>query len=564
MKKSFLLSGLVAALILVLPAAASAVVPAFSLSEPTNNQKISNNLSLGGYTSNVDVVYNCTIPNLPPYSTYVANCGYTARHLSIGFSVSSQLAEGSHTVTVQAIAQDGSGQSSTINRTVIVDRTAPVVSIGSGPAHGSSVSGDDFSWSFSANEAVTYECQFDDGGWNSCTSPFSVTDIADGSHTFSVRGYDGLHTGSATRTFTVNNAPPQAEFISIDGVAWEGTAIDTAGGFDVEIGKSREDSLLECRIDGGEWNECGGYWPIGGLTDGTHTLEARAYLPGPADVQDPPASATVNVDATAPVADFSAVQLHQAGTTAQFPWSANESISYSECQIDDGPWSEPCPTEFFDLAPGEHVVELWLVDEVGNAAPSDFVFYTYTSAPDTIVTPAQAAATAVDKAVFYLSSEKFSTFECRVDGGAWKSCNSPTAVLAGEYAAGSHVFETRATNPVGLTDPTPASTAFTLTAPPSIAAPKVSKLTAKGKAVSLTATGAGTFGLRVDSCTKKKKKRKLVCKKFASVTANATGAGKVAFKLKKKLKKGAKYRLTVTATSPTGDTKKTVRTIKAK
>ena len=463
-----------------------------------------------------------------------------------------------------AIAQDGSGQSTTVNRTVIVDKTAPTIWINSGPENGSTVSGDDFSWTFSASESVAYECKFDDGGWNACTSPFSVTNITDGSHTFSVRGYDGLHTGSAARTFTVNNAPPVAEIIAINGTAWAGTTIVTPGAFQVQIGSSRDDALLECRIDAGDWGDCSQYWQVSALSEGTHTLEVRAYIAGPVDGQDPPDSATVEVDTTAPLADFSAVPLHQLGSTALFPWSANENVDYSECQVDDGPWMDPCPTEFTDLPAGEHRVELWLVDEVGNAAPSDFVFYTYTSAPDTIVTPAQAAATAVDKAVFYLSSEKFSTFECRVDGGAWKSCNSPTAVLAGEYAAGSHVFETRATNPVGLTDPTPASTAFTLTAPPSIAAPKVSKLTAKGKAVSLTATGAGTFGLRVDSCTKKKKKRKLVCKKFASVTANATGAGKVAFKLKKKLKKGAKYRLTVTATSPTGVIKKTVRTIKAK
>lgn len=548
--------------VFALPSAASAVVPDFTLSEPANNQKISNNLSLAGYVSNVDVVYNCTIPNVSPYTTYWANCGYTTRHLSAGITISPSLSQGSHTVTIQAIAQDGSNQQTTISRTVIVDRTAPTISINSGPANGSSHSGDDFAWSFSASESVSYECKFDEGDWAACTSPYSVTDIADGEHTFSVRGYDGLHTGSASRTFTVNNAPPEAQIVAINGEPWEGTTIETSGSFGVEISSTRGDALLECRVDSDVWGECGAYWPLSGLSEGDHTLEVRAYLAGPTDVQDPPDSATVKVDATGPVADFSAVAKHQSGTTAQFPWAANEPVSMSECRIDDEDWEYPCPTEFFDLAPGEHRVVIWMQDAFGNESEDEFVFYTYTGPPDTIVTATQNAVTAVDKATFYLSSVKFSTFECRVDGGAWKSCTSPVSVLAGDYAAGSHVFEARATNAVGMTDPTPASTAFTLNEPPKIAPPKVSGLSGKGKKFSLTVAGPAKLSLLVQTC--KKKKKKTVCKKFATAKATATVAGKVNFKLKKKLKKKAKYKVTLTVTSPTGDSKKTVKTVKAK
>lgn len=567
MNKNFrlMLCAGVVSLVLALPAAASAVVPSFSLSTPENNQKISGSLSINGYSSNVDIVANCTIPNVSPYSTYIANCHYTNRHVSIGVSISPSLPEGSHSMSVQAIAQDGSNQFTTVSRTVIVDRTAPTIYINGGPANGSTHSGDDFSWSFSASESVTYECQFDGGGWGSCSSPYAVTDIADGSHTFEVRGYDGLHTGSASRTFTVNNAPPTAEITAINGFNWSGTPIPVRKDFAVSISKTREDALVECRVDGGAWIECGTSWYIEGLSEGSHTLEARAYLPGPTDVQDPPDSATALVDDTPPSIDFSAVQLHQLGSAAQVPWTPTEELDYNECSIDNGSWIDPCPTEFFDLDPGKHTVEFEIWDLVGNYNEISYSFYTYGGPPNTFITADQAPATAVEKAIFYVSGPGFSTYECRVDGGAWKACTSPVTVSAGEYAGGSHIFEARATDPVGQSDPTPASTAFTLTEPPApqkVDPPTIGKLAGKGKKISAVASGAGKISVRVDTC--KKKKRKTVCMKYTTGSATATAAGKVSIKLKKKLKKGVKYKLTITSTSSTGHASKTVKTIKAK
>ena len=53
-----------------------------------------------------------------------------------------------------------------------------------------------------------------------------------------------------------------------------------------------------------------------------------------------------------------------------------------------------------------------------------------------------------------------STFECRVDGGAWGSCSTPETT--GSLADGAHTFEVRATDPAGNVDPTPASRSFTV------------------------------------------------------------------------------------------------------
>ena len=55
------------------------------------------------------------------------------------------------------------------------------------------------------------------------------------------------------------------------------------------------------------------------------------------------------------------------------------------------------------------------------------------------------------------------TFECRIDGGAFAGCSSPLSVNA--LAPGDHTFEVRAKDSTGAVDPTPATAAWTVSAP---------------------------------------------------------------------------------------------------
>ena len=68
-------------------------------------------------------------------------------------------------------------------------------------------------------------------------------------------------------------------------------------------------------------------------------------------------------------------------------------------------------------------------------------------------------------------------FECRVDGGPWAACASPSTVAA--PAPGAHTFAVRAVLRAVLPDPTPATRAFTVTTGPGGAdttAPRISRL----------------------------------------------------------------------------------------
>jgi uncharacterized delta-60 repeat protein len=104
-----------------------------------------------------------------------------------------------------------------------------------------------------------------------------------------------------------------------------------------------------------------------------------------------------------------------------------------------------------------------------GADPSDFALARYhagsepadSSPPQTTITGGPAGTTNDSTPTFtFGSSEPGSTFECRLDGGAFAACNSPytTEPLGG----GSHTFQVQATDAAGNTDPTPASQTWTI------------------------------------------------------------------------------------------------------
>jgi hypothetical protein len=85
--------------------------------------------------------------------------------------------------------------------------------------------------------------------------------------------------------------------------------------------------------------------------------------------------------------------------------------------------------------------------------------------PQTTIDSGPDGTTSDNTPTFAFSSdEPGSSFECRLDSGAWASCTSPTTV--GPLADGAHTFAVRATDTTGNTDPSPASRSFTVDATP--------------------------------------------------------------------------------------------------
>jgi hypothetical protein len=80
-------------------------------------------------------------------------------------------------------------------------------------------------------------------------------------------------------------------------------------------------------------------------------------------------------------------------------------------------------------------------------------------APETTITSGPSGRTRKRSPKFrFNSSEAGSSFECRLDSGAWAACSSPKT--HSKLSQGKHSFEVRATDVVGNTDPTPAGRSF--------------------------------------------------------------------------------------------------------
>jgi hypothetical protein len=95
---------------------------------------------------------------------------------------------------------------------------------------------------------------------------------------------------------------------------------------------------------------------------------------------------------------------------------------------------------------------------IGDACP-DTPDPPDTEAPQTIINSGpQGKTTNASPSFTFSSSEPDSTFECRLDSGSWGACTSPKSYQ--NVAAGTHVFEVRATDQAGNTDTTPAARSF--------------------------------------------------------------------------------------------------------
>jgi hypothetical protein len=106
----------------------------------------------------------------------------------------------------------------------------------------------------------------------------------------------------------------------------------------------------------------------------------------------------------------------------------------------------------------------------GAASSADATFKTYvadTTPPETTIDSGPSGTVSNDAATIHFSSnESGSKFECRLDSTSeddWGECSSPEDYPS--LSEGSHVFEVRATDPSGNTDPFPASRTWTVDLP---------------------------------------------------------------------------------------------------
>jgi len=186
---------------------------------------------------------------------------------------------------------------------------------------------------------------------------------------------------------------------------------------------------------------------------------------------------------------------------ATFAFESNEKNAILECSFDRSAF-ETCasPKTYTGLTKGKHSFRVRSVDDAGNTdpTPASRGWQVDTKAPATEVTEAPDEFSRAARFEFR-SSEKHSSFECKLDDGHYSPCSSPKAYPG--LDDGAHRFRVRAVDRAGNPDPSPASRKWTLdTSPPETSIdsgpPHVSH---KGSATFAVSSEAGaTFECRLD------------------------------------------------------------------
>ena len=232
---------------------------------------------------------------------------------------------------------------------------------------------------------------------------------------------------------------------------------------------------FECKLDAEpSFTSCTSPKEYTGLSEDTHTFEVQAV--NSAGTDPSPAIHQWRGDLTPPTATI----LTQPGDpgpgdSASFTYSSNEAGSSFQCSLEPVGELEsfsPCPsggktypdaTHPAPFADGDWVFKVRATDLAKNEGAADVFEWTVdntlndvTDPQTTIVAKPPNPSTSPNASFTYESNELESTFECKLDGGAFVGCD-PVGVTYFGLANGPHSFQVRAMDAVGNLDDSPAS-----------------------------------------------------------------------------------------------------------
>ncbi len=302
------------------------------------------------------------------------------------------------------------------------------------------------------NEPVDAQCRIDGGTPVACTADVTPFTLSEGDHTLDARASDksgNLSGFSSQHTFKIVDT-------SING----GPSNGSTSGPNVSFLYSTVAGIAyDCAIDGSGFFDCGSnpFAGFNGLTTGQHTFQVRAKNGGYFD--HVPAVRTWTVDATPPETSVTSGPSNKTKQkTATINFEANEPVARFDCSLDGAAEAQCFPAlNLTALAEGTHLLTVRATDVFGNvdASPATFSWTVDSLPPQTAIKKGPAANTKARKATFkFTSTEANSTFQCKLDKKAWKTCKSGVAYK--NLKKGKHTFQVRASDSLANQDRSPA------------------------------------------------------------------------------------------------------------
>jgi plastocyanin len=347
-----------------------------------------------------------------------------------------------------------------------------------------------FTFHSSPGGATEFDCKLDSGIFEACDSGAIsyAGPLSEGGHSFEVKATDANGTGPvATWAWVVDRTGPTTTIGNPKPPTPNpGTSLtfkfssNEPGTFECSLeGPDKAHAFSTCASDTGK--------TYANLASGSYTFKVRST--DLAGNQGSAASYAFTVDTSLSPPETSIVTKPpdpSGSTSADFTYSSTKAGSTFECKMDGEAFS-PCPAtgkSYAGLTPGSHTFEVRAKDDKNNPDPtpasySFSVVFPVTppevkppevtpppapTAPDTKLT-AKPKAKSKDKTPTFKFSATASgaTFECQLDGKAFKACRSPLTTKP--LKPGKHSFKVRAVGPSGLKDPSPAASSFKVVKP---------------------------------------------------------------------------------------------------
>ena len=345
-----------------------------------------------------------------------------------------------------------------------VDLTPPTVSFNLTPSPITADTTPDFAYvGIDTGSGVNgYECKLDAApAYVACPNTQTLSGLADGQHTLSVRAIDnvGRISDPISYNWVQDSAAPTVMFVQTpDAITNDPNAQFVFQGLDGGV----PINMFECSLDGGAYVQCNSPHDIANLADGNHSFSVR----GRDNAGNMSAPITYNwlIDTGLPTIAF--VETPDPITNevnANFQISVQDNaggsgIDRNECRLDAGNY-QPCNVAFSynNLAEGNHVVMARTIDRAGNVSP--VVSYNWvidTTKPTVqIVSTPDNPTNEVDANFEFNGNDVGSgieSYQCRIDGGSYGNCNSPQTYSG--LTEGTHNFYVRAIDRAGnISDP---------------------------------------------------------------------------------------------------------------
>lgn len=263
----------------------------------------------------------------------------------------------------------------------LVDSTPPNTTITTFPANPTAGTSAPFQFTGSdtgGSGLAGFQCALDAGSFTACTSQTTYSGLDDGTHTFQVRAVDGagnVDPSPASYTWVVDATAPDTGIGDVPPSLTSSTGnVFSLSGSDAGTGVDG----FQCAIDGSGFGSCDSPWSLIGLSDGPHTVQARA-VDAVGNVDPTPASYTWTIDSTAP---DTFIYVGPPGPSSDpnptFLFTGSDGATSYECSLDGDPFATcTSPQSLAGLADGTHTFEVRATDAAGNTDPTP-ASYTWT------------------------------------------------------------------------------------------------------------------------------------------------------------------------------------------